>query len=114
MVTPLPEPSASIGTDGATGSSIVFITLDVVGDRVEASGMLPEVVEEGGTCTLTLRQGSQLRTVEGDTAAGPQSTYCSLLTVPTAELASGDWAATLSYASAARSGTSAASTVSVP
>lgn len=113
-VTPVPETSASIGTEGATGASVVFITLDVVGDRVEASGMLPEVVEEGGRCTLTLVQGAQRVSVEGDTAAGPQSTYCSLLTVPTSELAPGEWTAVLSYRSDTRSGTSAASVVSLP
>jgi len=112
--TPVPEPSASIGTDGGTGTSVVFITLDVVGDKIEASGMLPEVVEEGGSCTLTLTRGSVTRTVEGDTATGRESTFCSLLTVPTSELAPGDWTAVLTYSSAAHSGASPASTVSVP
>lgn len=110
---PVPEPSASIGTDGGTGTSVVFITLDVVGDRVEASGMLPEVVEEGGSCTLTLTMGSATRTVGGGTATGPESTFCSLLTVPTSELAAGEWTAVLSYSSAAHSGASPASTVNV-
>lgn len=112
--TPLPEPSASLGTDGGTGESVVFITLDVVGDRVEASGMLPGVVEDGGSCTLTLTRGSVTRTIEGDTAAGPQSTYCSLLTVPTSELSGGEWSAVLRYSSAAHTGASPAATVSVP
>lgn len=93
---------------------MVVITLDIAGDQVEASGMVPGLVEDGGVCTLTLTQGSTSRTVSGGTAAAQESTYCSLLTYPVQELGGGTWEATLTYASEKSYGVSDAASVVVP
>ncbi|KAA9111244.1 hypothetical protein [Microbacterium rhizomatis] len=110
--TPLPVPTASPGR--ASDVEVVVITLDVVSGTVEASGMVPKLLEDGGACTLTLVQGGVTRTVSGATAAAQESTYCALLTYPTADLGPGDWQATLEYSSAAHFGLSGTQTVTVP
>jgi hypothetical protein len=108
---PAPTPSAA---DPGEQATVMFITLEVVGGTLEATGTVPDVVEEGGTCTLTLTQGNASRTVEASTATGPESTFCGLMTIPSSELASGDWQATLSYRSGARSGVSETESVTLP
>ena len=112
---PTPTASSDVGVPAeGQGTKVVVITLDVVNGTLEASGMLPDVVEEGGECTLTLTKGTEVRTVRGLTAVGPESTYCSLLTIPASQLSGGQWEARLAYRSAAHEGVSAVAKVTVP
>lgn len=105
-----PPPSSSPTAD----ATVILITLDVIAGTLEASGMVPGLVEEGGECTLTVDNGQQSRSVSGGTATGPESTYCQLLTIPSGELPRGEWEATLTYRSDGHSGTSERAAVSVP
>lgn len=112
---PLPTTlSEEMDPDDTADVSVVIITLDVVSGAVEASGMVPELVEDDGECTLTIYRGDDLRTVSGRAVAGKESTYCELLTYTVSSLGPGDWQATLAYRSASHYGVSAADTVSIP
>ncbi len=76
-------------------------------DRIEVRSFIPSIVESGGTCTLTFKQGSAqiLKTVEG--AADATTTRCEPSMIPRSEFtSSGKWVLTITYTSAASSGTS--------
>jgi hypothetical protein len=94
--------------------SVVVITLDVAGGALEVSGMVPNLVEDGGRCTAEIRRGDVVRSVDGATSAARESTYCALLTVPVSQLTSGEWQVTLTYDSAAHRGVSQVSRITVP
>lgn len=111
-LSPSPLPSASV-----PGTSTVFvnvITADVTGTELEATAMVADLVEEGGSCTLVATKGTTRRTATATTTPGPASTYCALMTVPVTELRPGDWKITVTYVSALHSGTSSEVTVVVP
>jgi hypothetical protein len=111
-------PAASTGEvpAGTAGVAVAlsYADWDQAGDRIEASGFVPEVVEAGGVCTLSLDRGG--RNVKATTAAEPDATTttCGLLTVAGAQLEAGTWTATLSYRSTKSQGTSQSATVTVP
>lgn len=74
---------------------------------IEASAYVPNLVEKGGTCTLTLIQGAS-KVVKTTTAANDaQTTRCNLFMFPAKELKVGKWSATVSYSSSTSAGTSA-------
>lgn len=117
--TPTPDPSsssASSATPTAKPSvgAVTIITLDVVDGAVEASGIVPEVVESGGRCTLTLTHDGS--SVSASTAAsdGRESTFCGLVSIDAASLTAGVWSAVLSYHSDSTTAESAPSQVRVP
>lgn len=97
-----------------TEVSVVIITLDVAEGSVEASGMVPDVVESDGVCQLTLRSGAELKLISEDATPGPSSTYCGVLSYPVTGLSSGEWTATLTYRSPRSGGESAERTVQIP
>lgn len=109
---PAPQPSRS-SAEVAT-VDVVIVTLDVVDGAVEATGMVPEVVESGGTCTLTLSGPGDTVIVTGPGEPGTVSTYCGLLTFPAARLTSGQWDAVISYQSAVSAGSSQSQAVTLP
>lgn len=92
----------------------MLVTLEVIDDEVEATGILPSIVEEGGTCTLVLSREDDEATATAQGAAGPVSTFCGLMTVSTDNLAAGDWKAVIEYSSETYRGTSPAETVKIP
>ncbi|KIC59576.1 hypothetical protein RM52_02735 [Microbacterium hominis] len=93
--------------------TVVVVTLDAVAGRVEASGMIPTLSEDGGRCTLTLKRGDLVRTAEVEATAAREATYCGLVTIPVTDLGPGQWTAVLSYVSASHFGVSAEKTVNV-
>lgn len=106
-----PSNSPTSSTDDV---SVVIITLDVASGQVEVSGMVPELVEESGTCTAEIRRGDDVRVVSGSAMPARESTYCELLTFPLSELGPGDWQVSLSYESTSHRGSSAVASVTVP
>lgn len=80
---------------------------------VEVTGLVP-VLEEGGTCTLTLTQGARRATVEAQAVPASTTTSCPVLAVPRDQLGVGTWDAVLTYRSAGTSMTSAAFRIEVP
>lgn len=80
-------------------------------DGVYASGIIPEVVETGGECTLTAVGAGGSLTASRAAEAATASTNCGLLRIAAS---SGDWSLTLTYTSSTSHGSTAEVPVSVP
>jgi hypothetical protein len=108
-----PEPS-EVATDTPlqTTSGRVDVVLTYAGfeqstGTVQANGFVAGVLEDGGTCTLTLTKGDDEVTATSTAAADATTTSCGLLETP-AGLDAGTWDAVLAYSSTDAEGTSAA------
>lgn len=102
-----PEPTQTPGDDRATVTP--FITYAGPGadpGTIEVAGFVPEIIEDGGTCTATIPATGM--TVEAPAFADASSTSCGLLVLPTA--AAGQ-SVVLSYSSDASTGHSDAAQV---
>lgn len=113
-----PAPTAApTPSEEARGDAVVQITYygwNPGSSVVELAGFVPSLVETGGTCTLTLTQGTASATATREATSNVTSTSCGELVVPGDELAPGAWSAVLAYESADSAGTSAAVEVLVP
>jgi hypothetical protein len=101
-----------------TGSSVRVVTTfhdwNATTGQVMVGGYVEGVIEDGGTCTLTLTSGSSSATGSTRAHADATTTACGAVTVPGSQLAAGTWNAVLSYRSPEHSGTAAPVTVQVP
>lgn len=83
-------------------------------DKVEVRAYIPGVLENGGKCTHTFKQGSAQVTRTVDAQAGPQTTQCEPIGIPVSEFPSrGTWVLTISYSSSSSTGTSEPQNVEV-
>jgi hypothetical protein len=119
--TAAPDPTAvatdPAPTEEARGSAAVQITYygwNPDSSVVELNGFVPSLVEDGGTCTLTLTQAGASATATREATPNVTNTACGELVVPGDELAPGTWSAVLSYESAGSEGASAPVEVQVP
>ncbi|MGY1751480.1 hypothetical protein [Modestobacter sp. SYSU DS0511] len=112
------DPDAPVATDdsrpSATGVVLSYAYWDERSDAVLASGYVSPHVEEGGTCTLVLTRDDEEVTARTAGLADASTTSCPEMSVPGADLRSGDWAAVLRYRSPSGSGTSQPLDVEVP
>jgi hypothetical protein len=114
-----PGPGAPVATDpprevSAGAVTVVLTIADLAQGAVEGAGYVDGVVEDGGTCTLTLSRGDDSVTARSSGAADATTTICAGLSVDAAQLTPGTWQAQLAYSSAAAQGTSHATAVEVP
>jgi hypothetical protein len=114
-------PPASVATDpprpvagGTVDPVVTYAGWEQATASVEVNGYVSGVVEAGGTCRLTLTNGSAEAVAQ--TAAEPEvsTTTCGLLQVAGGALTAGTWQAVLSYESATSTGRSAPVDVEVP
>ena len=95
-------PSAPTETT-TSGKQVVNVSLTSVGISngvINASGMVTNLVEEGGSCTYIFTNGSQTVKKISATSTNPTSTTCMRVTFSADELpASGVWKVKLGYAS---------------
>lgn len=73
---------------------------------LEINGFIPEIIESGGTCTITLEKNGSTVTQAKTANADAQTTSCGLITTPISSLSRGTWTATLSYDSDTAGGSS--------
>lgn len=106
--TPRPTPSG-----GAADVSLTYATFDTASGTVQASGFVGGLIEDGGTCTLTLTKGADVVSAATRASADATTTSCGLLQTRRG-LAAGSWTAVLSYSSPHATGRSAGTEVSVP
>jgi hypothetical protein len=83
-------------------------------DQAEVDAFVPGAVIPGGTCTLTLTQGSVQRTASRTAVTTPASTSCGLITIAGAQLGAGAWRAEVRFHAPTASGASAPVTIQVP
>ena len=98
------------------GSTTVVITYaDWVPETSEVEvGAYAAVVEEGGTCTLTLTGAGASATRTNDALTDVSTVSCGGFLIPGSALSTGTWSAVVTYASPSFSGTSSPVEVSVP
>jgi hypothetical protein len=80
----------------------------------QVRGYAAGVVEDGGTCTLTLTKDGQQVTQGSEAMPDASTTTCGAVAVAGNRLGAGTWEAVLSYDSATSSGSSAAVEIEVP
>jgi hypothetical protein len=112
VATDTPAPTEAAGTEVAP--QLTYYGWDATAGGVEAGGIVMGIVESGGTCTLTLTQGSTDVDVSVEAVDNVTSTSCPAMTVVGDRLQSGTWQATLSYESGTSQGTGDAVEVEVP
>jgi cytoskeletal protein RodZ len=99
-------------TEGSkTSVKPVIGYIEVSGGQVNANGFISTMIEEGGTCTLSLTKGSEAVRTTNTALADAQSTVCGLMQISTSQLGSGEWTATISYSSDNYEGTSDPQTI---
>ncbi|MDH2443084.1 hypothetical protein QDR37_03895 [Amnibacterium sp. CER49] len=125
--TPTPAPTASTPGDSPAPTPVPstvtsrtsvtpFVTAaawDAHAGALTASALVSEIVEQGGTCTLTATQGSTVRTATSTAVAASSYTACPEMSIPGAQLSNGTWTVRVTYSSSAAVGTSAVKTVQV-
>ncbi|MGY1813429.1 hypothetical protein [Blastococcus sp. SYSU D00820] len=87
---------------------------DAPASAVVAGGFVPDLLESDGTCTLTLTRDGVVLSGGSEATPDASTTSCGEVRVSGAELTSGPWQATLSYASPRSAGESQPFTVVVP
>jgi hypothetical protein len=100
-------------TGGQVDVALTYVTFDKSAGTVQANGFVAGIIEQGGTCTLTLTKGGSKVTATSTAEADATTTNCGLLET-SGDLAAGTWNAVLAYSSAKATGTSAAREVTVP
>jgi hypothetical protein len=110
------DPPVTVTPDGDGGLPVVltFADFNATTAQVEVDGYLPGIVEDGGTCTLTLTNGPASVTATVPGSADATTTSCGGAAVPRAELSPGTWTALLAYESTTSHGTSEPAEVTVP
>lgn len=109
-----PEPpTQSLGSATAV-PALTYAGPGTAEGTYELSGVVPGIVENGGRCTFRLTSGTVVVERHREGLADASSTTCGTVEVPVADLTSGRWSVTLSYAGDLGQGTSAASEVVVP
>ena len=115
--TEAPSPSDntndSQGTAGSTDSSKKTVTpiISTWAQRdstLDVNSFVQGIVEDGGTCTLTLVAKSDGTKVSQSRSAvsNASNTSCGVISVPLSKLSTGTWTATVSYSSSTSVGTS--------
>ncbi|SFO94168.1 hypothetical protein SAMN05660464_1638 [Geodermatophilus dictyosporus] len=113
-----PTPSGGTTTAGRQADVVVVSTYsgwDPTASAVVTGGYVADLVEDGGTCSLTLSRDGVVLT-GGESAATPDvaSTSCGEVRLTGAELTAGSWEAVLRYSSPDAVGESAPFPVVVP
>lgn len=83
--------------------TVTLVNYGVSPDGIYGSGLVTGVVESGGTCTLTARNGSTTASQSMAATSSPSATNCGRITVP---VTAGDWTVVLSYSSSTSEGAS--------
>lgn len=91
----------------------VIVSYGQTKDGVEVSARVPGIVEDGGTCTLTLTKGSDKVTASKKAVSNVSEVSCGFITISNSKLSPGNWSATVSYSSDKYTGTSDKVTVEV-
>ncbi len=94
-----PEPTSTAATKTRTPLTLSYSGYDAASASVQASGYI-DLIETGGTCTLTLTSGGKTASGSHTASADATTTSCGAVEVPRSSLASGTWDGVLSYSSA--------------
>lgn len=93
------DPPSEASKESEATLQVTSAGYDTSAGAVVVRALLPERVEEDGTCTLTLTSGGAKATGSRPAVPDAQSTSCGAISVPAAELDSGRWEAVVTYTS---------------
>jgi hypothetical protein len=105
------EPAVTDGTDVSV--ELTSWGWNASKRSAQVRGYAAGVVEDGGTCTLTLSRGERTQSVTSAAFADASTTICGALVVPAGDLAPGAWDAVVTYTADGVSGSSATVEVTV-
>lgn len=119
---PQPGPSGTTTTTGADESGagrlvnpiVVYAGVDVPSGTVRVDAFVPDVIEDGGTCTATLSNGAARVSAAAPAAGDATATWCETVVLRLDDLETGTWEAVVQYTSTGSAGTSPPVTVEVP
>jgi hypothetical protein len=106
------EPVATRG--GAVTVVVTQAGWTTEGTSVEVAGFVGGVIEDGGTCRVTLTRGGESLTAEAVGVADHSTTICPGVELGDPDMTTGLWRAVLSYESATATGKSEPVEVLVP
>lgn len=105
--TDMPSAPDEKTSSGKQAVNVLLTSAGITNNTVRASGMVTNVVEEGGECTYTFTNGSSVVTKKSTTLTNPTSTTCESVAFSPDELpVSGTWKVILTYSSSDAAGTS--------
>jgi hypothetical protein len=105
--TDTPQAPSQTTTNGKQAVNVSLTSVGISNGVINASGMVTNLVEEGGVCTYTFTNANQKVAKISTTSTNPTSTTCTRITFSADELpASGTWTVQLSYSSAKAEGVS--------
>lgn len=101
------EPSPPPTEDGKRTVYPMIVTAEQYDNTVEVTSYISGIIEDGGTCTITLTKGTDKITKTVTGVRDAKVTRCPIVTVPLAEFPSkGNWTAVVTYSSTAATGAS--------
>ncbi|HSW77787.1 MAG TPA: hypothetical protein VLG36_03245 [Candidatus Chromulinivoraceae bacterium] len=104
--TDVPTPPSATSS-GKQSVNVLLTNASVTNNTVKASGLVTNLVQEGGSCTYTFTNGSTVITKTSNTLTNPTSTTCESVSFSADELtAGGAWKVVLKYASSSAEGVS--------
>lgn len=106
------DPARTTLPGGRADVHLTYVTFDASSGTVQASGFVAGLIEDGGTCTLTLTKGTDLVTATSTAGADATTTSCGLLETSPG-IAAGNWQAVVAYSSPRASGRSQVAEVAV-
>lgn len=105
-------------TSGTSEKRVVTVTISTWAQKdgaITVNGFVSGVVEDGGTCTLTMTSAANGKQVTASRTAiaNVTNTSCGESSVPVSKLSTGSWQAVLVYSSSTSSGQSSPVTIDV-
>lgn len=100
------EKAPTQSSSSAKQVTVAIVNASRANNTVTVSGYVTGVVEDGGTCTLTITKGSDKRTATASGFANSSTTNCPPIEIP--NISTAGWNAILSYQSSKASGSSGA------
>ncbi len=92
--------------DGKAKVNVLITNVSVANGTLSASGMVTNLVQEGGDCRYIFTNGAQTITKISSPLTTPTSTACATVRFPAAELAGDGWSVKLTYESDTATGVS--------
>ena len=99
--------------NGKTVANVSISSAGALSDKVLASGMISNVIEEGGSCTYAFTNGETTFTETTTGIANAKNTVCSSVTLDKNQFTEGVWEVTLQYESTTSEGQSEATTFEI-
>lgn len=105
--------SSNNSSDTKKSVKPVIISYGQGDGKFELSGRVPGILENSGTCTLTMTRGSSKATGSNTASPNVSEMSCGFIAIPLSKLGSGSWTAKITYKSSKAQGVSEPWTVEV-